>query len=81
MNQKHDPYFSFFQKPMYGLDAHVWSRRGGHTPFQNHGVRETTVQVSWFRPLISFWGVTPLPLLYNEERLGEGVTPRSEIIV
>ncbi len=20
--------FSFFQKPMYGLDAHVWSRRG-----------------------------------------------------
>ena len=25
----------FFQKPMYGFDANVWSRRGGHTLFRN----------------------------------------------
>ncbi len=34
--------FIFFkcQKPMYGLDAHVWPREGGHTPFRNHSVSE-----------------------------------------
>ncbi len=32
-------FFIFFQKPMYGLDAHVWPREGGHSPFQSHSVR------------------------------------------
>ncbi len=40
------------------FDGGCW----GHTPFQNHGEIKTTVQVIWFRLLISFWGVTPLPL-------------------
>ncbi len=29
--------YHFFQKPMYGSDAHVFLK-GGHTPFQNHSV-------------------------------------------
>ncbi len=28
---------------------------GSYTPFQNHGEIKTTVQVIWFRHLISFW--------------------------
>ena len=49
---------------MYGFDAHVWPREGGHTPFRNHSVRfRWLVQVVWVPLLISFWGVTPsIPL-------------------
>ncbi len=45
---------------------------------------ETTVQVIWFRHLISFRGVTPpsSPIfIMNREREERGVTPHSEIIV
>ncbi len=51
----------------------MYGPEGGSHPIPKSWCEiETTVQVIWFRHLISFWGVTPSPLLYNEARLREG---------